>query len=131
MSKVKLIIAEGYGSQGLPRIGGTERVLDLNIKVPDTHDIMGVIRTEFDKDHDGSVRASDDLNPVIRYERINDLVGRLLTVIDATFPDLEQRKAMKTLFRDVAWDWYRGQSDQLTEPWRLDKFPNYKKAFEE
>lgn len=130
MSKVKLIVCEGYGNQGKPRIGGTERVIDLNLEVPDTHDIMGIVRTDFDKESDGSFRASDQLTPAIRYERINDLVGKILTLVDATFTDKDQRKAMRDLFMQICWDWYTGQSDALTESWRLDKFPNYKNAFE-
>jgi hypothetical protein len=130
MSKVKLIICEGYGNQGKPRIGNTEKIIDLGIEVPDTHDIMGVVRYDFDAEPNGDVRSNDELDPVIRYERINTLVGKLLTVIDATIVDKEQRQAQKDLFKQIAWDWYMGQRDELVEPWRLDKFPNYKKAFD-
>lgn len=131
MSKVKLIVCEGYGNQGRPRVGGTEKVIDLKLEVPDTHDLMGLVRTDFDKESDGSVRVSDQLTPAIRYERINDLVGKILELVDATFVDKTQRKAMRDLFMRACWDWYNGQTDQLTEPWRLDKFPNYKDAFKE
>lgn len=126
MSKVKLIVCEGYGSQGQPRIGGTEKVIDLKLEVPDTHDIMGVIRTDFDEEADGSKRASDALDPVVRYERINDLVGKVLTILDATGAN----QPTKDLVKQACWNWYTGQGDQLTEPWRHDKFPNYSKAFE-
>lgn len=130
-----MIVVEGYGSQGRPRIGGTEKVIDLGIEVPDTHDIMGIIRTDFNPEFDEvlkeeTTRASDALAPVIRYERINDLVGKLLTLADASFSDSVQRKAFKDLLKQIPWDWYMGQSDALTEPWRLDKFPNYSKAFD-
>lgn len=126
MSKVKLIICEGYGSQGRPRIGGTEKVVDLKIEIPDTHDIMGVVRTDFDAEPNGDVRSSDALDPVIRYERINDLVGKVLTILDAA----SANQATKDLVKQACWNWYTGQSDALTEPWRLDKFPNYARAFE-
>jgi len=125
MSKVKLIICEGYGSQGRPRLSGSEKVIDLDLAVPDTHDIMGVIRTDFDVEADGSVRSSDAIDPVIRYERINTLVGRVLTVLDAA----SANEALKDLVKDACWSWYTGQNDELTEPWRLDKFPKYKDAF--
>lgn len=126
MSKVKLIVCEGYGNQGRPRIDGTEMVIDLKLEVPDTHDIMGVIRTDFDKEADGSKRMSDALDPVVRYERINDLVGKVLTILDAA----NANQPTKDLVKQVCWSWYTGQNDALTEPWRLDKFPNYAKAFE-
>lgn len=126
MSKVKLIICEGYGSQGRPRIDGTEKVIDLKLAVPDTHDIMGVVRFDFDEEPDGSKRVSDAIDPVVRYERINDLVGKTLTILDSA----SANQATKDLVKQACWNWYTGQSDQLTESWRLDKFPNYSKAFE-
>ena len=129
MSKVKLIVCEGYGNQGIPRIGGTERVIDLNLEVSDTHDIMGVVRYDFDVDSKGESRSNDAIDPVVRYERINTLVGKVLSIIDAAISDPDQRKAVKDLAKGACWNWYTGMSDELTEPWRLDKFPNYKDAF--
>ncbi len=126
MSKVKLIIAEGYGSQGRPRIGGSEEVIDLNIKVPDTHDILGIVRSEFDPEPNGDVRSNDGLDPVVRYERINDLVGKVLTILDSATAN----QATKDLVKQACWNWYTSQLDQLKEPWRLDKFPKYKDAFD-
>lgn len=34
------------------------------------------------------------------------LEGKILTIIDATFSDPQQRKAQKDVFRDILWDWY-------------------------
>lgn len=130
MSKVKLIVVEGRGTSYSPQIGGTDRVIDLKLELPEKENIIGIIRTDFEPEKDGSVRASDDLCPVIPYERVNDLVGKILTLVDATFSDKEQRKAMKDLFTQIPWSWYNGHSDALTETWRKDKFPNYSKAFD-
>lgn len=130
MSKVKLIIQEGYGSNYRPYIGGTDEVIDLKIEVPDTHDIKGIVRTDFDKEKDGSVRTNDELTPVIRHDRVNDLVGKLMTLADASFTDKEQRKAFKDILMQIPWTWYTGQTESLTEPWRGDKFPNYARAFD-
>lgn len=124
-----MIIVKGYGSMGIPREMGTERVIDLDIDVPDTHDIVGIIRTDFDPEADGSVRSSDELTPSVRYERINDIVGKLLTLADASFSDKEQRKAFKDLLKQIPWDWYEAQREGMVEAWRLDKFPRYKNAF--
>lgn len=124
MSKVKLIVCEGYGSERRPWRLGEGKVIDLGIEVPDTHDILAVIRSDFDVDEDGSRRVDDDINPVVRYERINDLVGKLLTLVDSMFSDPKQRKAAKDLFTQTAWSWYSGQtSDSVVEVWREDKFP--------
>ena len=129
MSKVKLITCEGYGSEKRPRIGGTEKVINIEIEIPDTHDITGIVRYDFDPETNGDKRLNDDINPIIKYECINNLVGKLLTIADASFTDVEQRKAFKDLLKQAAWNWYWAQSESLTEPWRLDKFPKYKDAF--
>lgn len=121
MSKVKLVVCEGYGSQGNPRLGGTEKIIDLDLELPDSQNVMGIIRTNFEVEPDGSKRVSDGLNPVVRYERINTLVGKLLTVMDATFTDLEQRKAMKDIVKQVAWDWYDNQNEELVSVWQVNK----------
>lgn len=36
---------------------------------------------------------------------INVLVGQILTIIDATYQNLEQREAAKKLFRRAIWGW--------------------------
>jgi len=126
MSKVKLIVCEGYGSDQRPYKTSEAKVIDLGLRVPDTHDILAVIRTDFDIDEDGSWRASDNIDPVIRYERINDLVGVLLTLVDSMFADPKQRKAAKDLFMQAAWNWYNAQATDsmvISETWRKDKFP--------
>lgn len=118
MSKIKLVIAEGYTN---PVIGETS-VIDPVLKVSDTHNIIGVVRTDFDEDADGSKRVSDDLAPVIHTEGINHLVGKLLTLTEAAFSDQEQRKAFKDLVMQTTWDWYYGNSHALVPAWRQDKF---------
>jgi hypothetical protein len=124
MSKVKLIVCKGYGSELRPYESETGEVIDASITVPDTHDILAVVRTDFDADEDGSRRSNDAIDPVVRYERINNLVGRMCTLLDSMMSDPKQRKAAKDLFRQMAWDWYNGQTDfTVTEIWRKDKFP--------
>lgn len=121
MSKVKLVIAEGCGTDLKPFIDNNRSVIDLGVEVPDTHSVIGVIRTDFDEDTDGSKRTSDDLAPVIAFDSINHLVGKLLTVVDAAFSDREQRKAAKDLIKVIPWDWYYGHREGMVSPWRKDK----------
>jgi hypothetical protein len=45
----------------------------------------------------------------INYEELYTLKGRLLTIVDATFQDPEQRKA----FKDVLWQAMRGWMDDI------------------
>ena len=40
-----------------------------------------------------------------------NLEGQWLTLIDATFSDKEQRKAMKDVVRKMIWDWNTGIID--------------------
>lgn len=113
MSKVKLVICKGYGSGNRPYETEDSRVIDTGIEVPDTHDIVSLIRTDFDVEEDGSKRVSDEVDPVMRHEAINGLVGKLLTIVDATFTDIEQRKAQKDIVMQACWDWYNAQGEHI------------------
>jgi len=44
---------------------------------------------------------------------VNVLVGRILTIIDATYQDKEQREAAKTTFRRVIWNWVGEQRGEM------------------
>lgn len=129
MSKVKLIVFEGYGSDRSPFVNNNAEVTS-DLQVPETYSIQGLVRTDFDGDKDGSRRTSDELLPVIDVGAINHLVGRIMTLADSMFSDKEQRKAAKDLLMRELWDWHGAEIELLTEPWRKDKFPNYKKAFD-
>lgn len=43
---------------------------------------------------------------VIDGHHIDDLVGKLLTYVDATYQDKEQREAHKSIVRKTAWEWF-------------------------
>jgi len=131
MSKVKLIVFEGYGTNYQPYINDNHEVIDLDIRVPESHSIGGIIRTDFDPDKDGSTRVSDDFEQMLTTNKVNNLTGKVLTQIDAMISDPEQRKAMKDIFRDILWNWYADGLDGLREPWQLDKFPKFKNRFDE
>ena len=121
MSQVKLIVHEGYGGK-YSAYTGEGAVIDLGIRVPDTHDILAVVRSDFDVEQDGSKRSNDAIDPVVRYEKINNLVGRLVTLVDSMFSDPEQRKAAKDLFTQTTWNWYQAQvNDFALQTWRDDK----------
>lgn len=111
MSKVQLIVNTNFES----------RVIDLDVRVPEYESIIGVIRTDFDVDPEGTQRASDGIDPVVPLERINNLVGKLLTLADAMVADKDQRKAAKDLLTQIAWDWYRDLNAQPIEAWRKDR----------
>ncbi len=130
MSKVKLLVVEGGGTNSSPYIGGTERIIDLNVTIPENENIVEIIRYDFDTNEKGETRSNDDLQPVVTLSHINGLVGKVLTIVDASFSDPEQRKAAKDLLKDSIYGWYMSQGDMFTDTWRKDKFPNYSKAFD-
>jgi hypothetical protein len=120
MSKVKLVTVEGYGTETNPFISEAI-VVDSGLKVPDTYSIIGIIRSDFDEDADGSKRVSDDHAPIIHTTGVNHLVGKLLTLADAAFNDREQRRAFKDLIRETTWDWYWGNSSTPVSAWGKGK----------
>lgn len=73
---------------------------------------------------------------VVGYSDINNLVGRLLTYIDATYSDREQREAQKTLIKGVVFDWYEKKSQwngSVTIEWVYGDSPQspaFKKSIE-
>jgi predicted kinase len=54
---------------------------------------------------------------LVSYEALQNLEGKILTLIDATFVDKEQRKAVKDILRKTFWfDWvehhlYKGKEN--------------------
>lgn len=106
MSKIKLVTIQGYGEQGIPRVPGSQQTTETGIEVSDARDVAGVIRYDFEPDPDGSVRSSPAIDPVVRVEHVNILIGRVLTVVDAMGGDGQQRKAQKDLFKQAVWGWY-------------------------
>jgi hypothetical protein len=43
----------------------------------------------------------------VNWTEFDGLMGRMLTIVDASFPDPEQRKAVKGLVRNSIKDWVR------------------------
>ena len=77
-------------------------------------DLEGGFRLKI-KREDGTEQG-ENYYGLISYEAIQKLEGKLLTLVDATFTDKEQRKAQKTSVRRTIWfdwvkDWiYRGDT---------------------
>ena len=74
--------------------------------------------------------------PIIHYEfnnvegavvrrdiELSQLVGKLLTYIDATYTDLEQRKAHKRLVKNEVYAWYYDTFDAQHEEKSLRGMP--------
>ena len=68
--------------------------------VKSTEEILGKEEVE------NQVRKIKEETIVVGDYQINTLIGVLLTLIDATFTDKEQRRAMKTCIKSRVWDWF-------------------------
>ncbi len=51
-------------------------------------------------------KYSNDVVFPIGNTSIDGLVGRILTIVDASIQDKQQREAIKTIVRKSVWDWY-------------------------
>lgn len=47
----------------------------------------------------------DSLVSVLEHSDLSQVEGRILTIIDASFTDRQQREAVKSLVRVALWDW--------------------------
>lgn len=105
MSKVQLVVIDGYGTERNPYIGGTTRTVDVDVDLGENGNIRRVIVPY-------SSRSLDEVLPVVPHEFINNLVGRLMTLVDLSFNDAEQKKAFRELLIERVWSWYHGQCDR-------------------
>lgn len=114
MSNVKLIVE--------PRnsiMSGEVTDVVLHLKKGDK--VTGIVETDFEPEEDGTVQSSDNIDPMVYIENINHLTGQILTLVEATITDPEQRKAAKDLYKQTVWGWYTGLNDKLVRTWRFDK----------
>lgn len=51
---------------------------------------------------------------------VENLVGKLLTYVDATFSDKKQREAHKDLIKQAVWSWYTDKQN-ITRGWTKTK----------
>src|SRR3990167_1178817 len=99
MSRVKLLVRPKGNSLG------SYKVIEIDQNIANDVKVEAVVQTDFDPAEDGSRQTSDNLDPVVYVENMNNLTGRILTIADAAFQDPEQRKAAKDLLTKATWDW--------------------------
>lgn len=114
MSKVKLIV-DGINS---PDFG---KVSEVVLTLKEGERVRGIVETDFEPNDKGERQVSDNLDVVVYIGDINNLVGRIKTLIEASTSDPEQRKAAKDVFNNEIWSWYTGRSEALGRAWRFDK----------
>lgn len=83
---------------------GVRKVADLDIS--DRIQVIGVTRyTHFETPQ----TADWDMNgnyPIIDDDMFKDVFGKVLTIIDASFVDGNQKEAFKSLVKSTMSDWY-------------------------
>jgi hypothetical protein len=106
-SKVWIVMSD---RQGLAR--NTSKKLAYEYTAEDTGvDFVKPIGLVFDHGDGGNIHMSDSpavhvaANPIISTVEVSNLEGRLLTLVDAAFSDIEQRKAFKSVIRETVWRW--------------------------
>ena len=109
-STVKLKVVQGYGTKNNPYVGGTEYVIDVPDILKENETVYAiVVNHQSEPDENNRVSAGSHTVPVIPYEFVNGLVGMVMPLVEASFADLEQRKAFKDLLMQKIWQWYESK----------------------
>lgn len=58
---------------------------------------------------------SDACVVILEMNEVSDLVGKLLTIADASFTDKEQRNGVKSLIKQIVWRWGKEYHLAVTE----------------
>lgn len=92
---------------------------DINIELPTGFNMARIVAARCYDPTQGSDRPSSDATAVIwEYDDESRLVGKLLTYIDATYTDKDQREAHKSLVKDLLYGYFqdmRVRADQTIE----------------
>src|SRR3990167_957348 len=89
----------------------------------DTLDIVKIGETGDFAEPSGFVVVTNDMQfggrniayyPALHHEQFSNLEGRVLTVLDAAFPEGTQREAIKKLLRDNMRSWFNSNIEQLS-----------------
>lgn len=108
MRKVKLVFQRSFVE--IPTMKDTFSS-DVEVLVPDGFGNMHLIGARVYeapnlKDIGANIPADGDSNAIIvDYRDFQNLLGKLLTYVDATYTDPEQRKAHKDIIKNNLWGW--------------------------
>lgn len=103
--KVKLVFEKSYTeNRGLSVNSFSE---DISVDLPEGFKMAHLVSAVcYDPYQGGDQPNSDTYATIWEYEDENRLVGKLLTYIDATYTDVEQRKAHKDLVKDLVYGYF-------------------------
>lgn len=60
-------------------------------------------------------KCNEFIHVMLEMNDVSSLVGRLLTIVDASYVDKEQKEAVKTLVKKTVWEWSRDWHLAATE----------------
>lgn len=107
--RVKLVFEKNTSGQtGLDRNTFSE---EIEVKLPESMESAHLVSAVCYGTKDTNAPINDCIAVIAEWEDDNRLVGRLLTYVDATFTDIEQRKAHKDIVKDIVY----GHQNQLRE----------------
>lgn len=101
--KVKLVFAKNFDDSPSSRDTFST---DVEIEIPDSIDneVHLIAARVYSNLADSSAPSGDTNAAIWSYEDSRRLVGKLLTYIDATYTDKEQRQAHKDLVRELVYN---------------------------
>ena len=103
--KVKLVFEKSY--QGLKGLTANTFSKDINVDLPEGFEMANIVSAVCYDLMQGSNHPSSDIYANIwDHEDEGRLVGKLLTYIDATYSDKEQREAHKALVKDLMYGYF-------------------------
>lgn len=124
MTKVQLVFHKAYAVEDGLACEGFSKLVDIDSEFDAFYlEAARVYNQDTQNDNKQFVVENITTN-IISHEDNNRLLGKLLTYIDATYIDQEQRKAHKDIVKQVVYDWYndiRERSKQIVDCYENSK----------
>lgn len=113
-SKVKLVFVKSFLE--IPTHKDTF-ASDIEVDVPDGFDQIHLIGARvYEAEGAPAGMPSGDYNAcILEHNDVSSLVGQLLTYIDATFTDPEQRKAHKDIVKEKVYGWHQSLRERAVQ----------------
>jgi hypothetical protein len=115
-SKVWLIAdyPDAYGSDDAPQARVSEPVKVLIESYQSNKAITNDYRVPVGivYEHDNFMESLHAI-PLLSYTEVNSILGKILTFVDATYTDKEQREATKKILRTTIWEYNNYLQDRL------------------
>lgn len=118
--KVAVYIGNRYGQMAPSDINNRNKWHETDLMLERSEVIKAVAFGKTDTD-------LSEIGTVMYIENVNNLVGQLLTQADATFSDVDQRKAYKDITTNMVWTWFHSQETRMSAA-DASKMPSWDKS---